>query len=94
MKREFDIAGLPEEKQQAIRHARIFLDSLPEGSIPAILFAGNERVFAESVEQMRLLLSAGLTTDGARHKQWYLEQIAAALSIDLSTLDYERGIAP
>jgi len=37
----------------------------------------------------------GLCIDGERHKQWYLEQIAKTLGIELiGPLDYEPGIAP
>jgi len=41
-----------------------------------------------------------LTTDGAHHKQWYLERIVEALGIDLEHYENttgfrgERGIAP
>lgn len=38
------------------------------------------------------LLDSGVLTDGAHHKQWHFEQIAAALSIEL--LKHEAGIAP
>lgn len=40
------------------------------------------------------------TTDGARHKQWYLEQIIRALGMDpehfekTTGIEYERWIAP
>jgi hypothetical protein len=43
------------------------------------------------------LILEALTTDGAHHKQWYLEQIAKVLGIDLTEtreLDYEKGIPP
>jgi hypothetical protein len=45
----------------------------------------------------------GLLTDGAHHKQWYLEQILTLLGVDLDRLDEELeslggerepGIAP
>ena len=46
-------------------------------------------------ETVRDLIIGGLCTDGAHHKQWYLEQIANVLGIDLiEPLDYEEGIAP
>ena len=46
-------------------------------------------------ETVRDLIIGGLCTDGEHHKQWYLEQIAKALGIDLTEpLDYEKGIAP
>lgn len=45
---------------------------------------------------VRELITDGLTTDGGHHKQWYLEQLAIALSQShiLEGLDYEKGIAP
>lgn len=47
--------------------------------------------FAEELE--RIIIDA-LEQDGVFHKQWYLEQIAKKLAIDLSRVDYEKGIAP
>lgn len=38
------------------------------------------------------LLQAAVTTDGEHHKQWYLEQIAETLGIELQS--HEPGIAP
>lgn len=41
------------------------------------------------------LIIAGLLIDGEHHKQWYLEQIAKLLGIDLtSPLNYDEGVAP
>lgn len=49
------------------------------------------------------LAGLGLITDGADHKQWYLERILEALGVDLMVLheqmraedyDWEEGIAP
>ena len=45
-----------------------------------------------SGESVESLIRSALTTDGAHHKQWYIEQIAAGLGIDISSVDYERGI--
>ncbi len=39
------------------------------------------------------LVERALTTDGAHHKQWYLEQIAFQLELPI-TVDREPGIAP
>jgi hypothetical protein len=39
------------------------------------------------------LVEGGLTTDGAHHKQWYLEQIACYFELPLPT-DREPGVAP
>lgn len=36
----------------------------------------------------------GLQTDGGQHKQWYLEQLADGVGVELSEIDYEKGIAP
>jgi hypothetical protein len=38
------------------------------------------------------LLDDAVLTDGAHHKQWYLEQIAALLGVTLP--DHDPGIAP
>jgi hypothetical protein len=43
-------------------------------------------------EIVRELVEAALVTDGAHHKQWYLERIAQQMDIPL--LDHESGIAP
>ena len=42
------------------------------------------------------LIIEGLRTDGAHHKQWYLERLADLLGLDLGPLrdGYEEGIAP
>jgi len=49
------------------------------------------------------LATNGLLTDGAHHKQWYLEQILIAFGADLDNLSkelkeegysWDRGIAP
>jgi hypothetical protein len=46
-------------------------------------------------ETVKDLIICALTTDGEHHKQWYLEQIAKVLGIELvAELDYEKGIAP
>jgi hypothetical protein len=46
-------------------------------------------------DTVRDLIIEGLSTDGGHHKQWYLEQIAKVLGIELTTeLDYEKGIPP
>jgi len=41
------------------------------------------------------LLEEGLCTDGGHHKQWYLEEIAKELSIEVPGIEQrEEGIAP
>ena len=54
-------------------------------------------------EKAILLCADGLLTDGAHHKQWYLERILEALGVDLKQVwetmqadgyDLEEGIAP
>ena len=42
---------------------------------------------------LRDLIEAALTTDGAHHKQWYLERIAWGLKLNFR-VDYEPGIPP
>lgn len=55
------------------------------------------RYIAQAMTEMtvRDMIIEGLLTDGAHHKQWYLEQIAGQLGIELPrNLDCEPGIAP
>ncbi len=55
-----------------------------------------QRGFVMSVEStmndLADLVIAGLNTDGAHHKQWYLYQIAELLGLELEECD--EGIAP
>ncbi len=59
--------------------------------------------FTAQAEDIRELTISGLLTDGAHHKQWYLEKILMKLGIDIDVLleeleeddySFERGIAP
>jgi hypothetical protein len=56
--------------------------------------------FREAARKACKLALDGLTTYGAHHKQWYLEQIVRTFGIDLEDftettgLNYEPGIAP
>jgi hypothetical protein len=48
-------------------------------------------------KSVRALILEALTCDGAHHKQWYLEQIAAILGIDLcegGDIRFVEGVAP
>ena len=45
-------------------------------------------------EKLKELIEESLMTDGGHHKQWYTEEIARELGIDISKLDYEKGIPP
>lgn len=36
----------------------------------------------------------GLEADGAHHKQYYLEDIAKMLKVNLSDIKFQKGIAP
>lgn len=40
------------------------------------------------------LIEAALNTDGAHHKQWYLEEIAKHMGLFLEGVSHEKGIAP
>jgi len=42
------------------------------------------------------LIIEALLTDGEHHKQWYLEQIAKKIGLDLKHFkgQYDKGIAP
>ena len=56
--------------------------------------------FRDAAEAAVELALHALTTDGAHHKQWYLERIVTTLGIDLAHfvattgLKYEPGIEP
>lgn len=52
----------------------------------------------ESAISVQKLASEGLKTDGAHHKQWYIERIFEAIGGDLADLwegvDWDEGSAP
>jgi hypothetical protein len=48
----------------------------------------------EELEELEGLFVDALTTDGAHHKQWYLEKIAEKLGISIHDFNYDKGIAP
>lgn len=59
--------------------------------------------YTEEIVLVKKLAIEGLMTDGAHHKQWYLEEILKAIGVDLKDLretlrktdyDWEDGIAP
>lgn len=45
-------------------------------------------------EKLKDLVKDDLVTDGAYHKQWYLERIAERLRIDTSDIVYKTGKTP
>jgi hypothetical protein len=49
--------------------------------------------FTEMKELERLIVD-GIREDEGHHKQWYLEQIATLVGIDIEGYEFERGIAP
>ncbi len=51
-----------------------------------------ERFGFENMTRVADLVRDAVITDGAHHKQWYLEQIAEKL--ELSLPEHEAGIAP
>lgn len=46
----------------------------------------------DNVTEIAALLCDAVQTDGAHHKQWFLEQIAAKLGIELP--EHDEGISP
>ncbi len=48
----------------------------------------------KDVIEIERMFDKALSTDGAHHKQWYLQQIAKMLGFDFDKCDYEKGIAP
>ena len=52
------------------------------------------KVDYKTLGKVQELIEDALLTSGEHHKQWYLEEIAKELGIDISELDHEEGIAP
>lgn len=50
--------------------------------------------YAAHIRLVHQFVRAALATDGADSKQFYLEHIAHHLNVDLSSITYEKGIAP
>ena len=59
--------------------------------------------YREMLDEIKELATNGLLTDGAHHKQWFLEAILRTAGVDLEILleglledgyDWEPGIAP
>jgi hypothetical protein len=50
-------------------------------------------VTADEREVLQDMIERALVTDGAHHKQWFLEHIARYLELQVS-VEYEPGIAP
>jgi hypothetical protein len=57
----------------------------------------------DAIQKAKDLMIEALLTDGAHHKQWYLEEALKALDVDLDCLaaelrtddyEWEPGIAP
>lgn len=44
------------------------------------------------MQEVQDILAAAVTTDGAHHKQWYLEAVAKRLGLQLP--EHEAGVAP
>ena len=47
---------------------------------------------SEAKSNLKEMLLNAVSTDGADHKQWYLEQIAEAFDIELP--DHDEGVIP
>lgn len=62
------------------------------------IWTGEE--FERRVKAALVLALEGLTTDGAHHKQYYLERIVETLGVSIEKfteqngVEWERGIAP
>lgn len=41
-----------------------------------------------------ILVRDGLQTDGAHHKQWFLQEIGKCVGLNPADIDHEEGIAP
>jgi len=47
-----------------------------------------------TIRQTDFLIKEALFTDGAHHKQWFIEKIAEAIGINLEGIPFEKGISP
>ena len=45
-------------------------------------------------DEVEDLLIDALCTEGAHHKQWYLWRLAELLSVDVSNVNADDGVAP
>jgi len=48
----------------------------------------------QELDRIEKMFVDALTTDGAHHKQWYLEKIAKELGIHIDDFLFDKGIAP
>ncbi len=58
---------------------------------------GEKKERDPEVQYLDDFIAEGLQTDGAHHKQWYLEQVLLRMGYkesDLQELGHERGVAP
>jgi hypothetical protein len=62
-------------------------------NIPHGLHCYSDYVRSVMQEPFQRILSDALITDGAHHKQWYLQILAAKLGVDVLE-DYDKGVAP
>lgn len=67
--------------------------------MPTLTPTGDRRMDGEvnTEERQRIIciVLGALRTDGAHHKQWYLEKILEELDADdFSDRDWEEGVAP
>jgi hypothetical protein len=65
--------------------------------IGALLFFGEnmlKMLTPDLADKIENALLDGLEADGAHHKQYYLEDIAKMLKVNLSDIKFQKGIAP
>lgn len=90
--------GIPLDEYIRVRdlNERAFRNFLV--SLHSMLLHISEKRNHADINQIKGLLQDALYTDGAYHKQWYLEQIGKAYGLDIEQLQKEggwnRGIAP
>ena len=75
------------------------LDGKYEKAYQTLFLDGSERISDTPMlsdvpsEKIQQLVNEALTTDGAHHKQWYIEKIADKLGL-LTIIEHDEGIAP
>jgi len=69
------------------------------GFSETVLVKNSERTLYGAVMAMRQLLLEALETDGAHHKQWFIEEVLANIgdtrdALEERGFEWKRGIAP
>ena len=92
------VKGLAEDMGQAEKEGYTYVGSVENPGDSIVIMhkapreAQPERFGFENMTRVADLVRKAVITDGAHHKQWYLERIAQRL--ELSLPDHDEGIIP